>query len=135
MTAYASILMAGFPNLMVLDGPNAALGHNSAFAMIEAQAELAGSLVTRMRTEGAEVIEASPAAEQAWTDQLDAASRGTVWLSGCRSWYVDDRSSRLTLLWPGTATTFRAALRAVAEQPLPLPDGDVAANELMSLLG
>ena len=135
MTAYASILMAGFPNLMVLDGPNAALGHNSAFAMIEAQAELAGSLATRMRTEGAEVIEASPAAEQAWTDQLDAASRGTVWLSGCRSWYVDDRSSRLTLLWPGTATTFRAALRAVAEQPLPLPDADVATNELMSLLG
>ncbi|MCS5723642.1 NAD(P)/FAD-dependent oxidoreductase [Herbiconiux sp. CPCC 203407] len=125
MTAYASILVSGFPNLMVLDGPNAALGHNSAFPMIEAQAELACSLITRMRTEGVEVIEASPVAEQVWTDQLDAASRGTVWLSGCRSWYVDDRSSRLTLLWPGTATAFRAALRAVAEQALPLPDAEL----------
>jgi len=121
MTAYASILMAGFPNLMVLDGPNAALGHNSAFPMIEAQAELAATLVTRMRAEGADVIEASPLVEQTWTAELDAASRGTVWLSGCRSWYVDDRSNRLTLLWPGTATAFRAALGAVAERPLPLP--------------
>jgi cation diffusion facilitator CzcD-associated flavoprotein CzcO len=136
MTAYASMLMAGFPNLMVLDGPNAALGHNSAFPMIEAQAELACSLVARMRTEGTAVIEASPTAEQAWTDQLDAASRGTVWLSGCHSWYVDERSRRLTLLWPGTATAFRAALWAVAEQDLPLPppfpDTDEAAKELIS---
>jgi cation diffusion facilitator CzcD-associated flavoprotein CzcO len=135
MTAYASILVAGFPNLMVLDGPNAALGHNSAFPMIEAQVELVCSLVSRMRSEGSAVIEASPVAEQAWTDQLDAASRGTVWLSGCRSWYVDDRSSRLTLLWPGTATAFRAALRAVADEalPLPQPDADEATGLLSSI--
>ncbi|WP_291057004.1 NAD(P)/FAD-dependent oxidoreductase [Herbiconiux sp.] len=118
MRAYASMLVAGFPNLMVLDGPNAALGHNSAFAMIEAQAELAENLITRMHAEGVDTIEASGTAETAWTDQIDAAARDTVWLSGCRSWYVDERSGRLTLLWPGTATAFRDALRAVAAQPL-----------------
>ncbi|WP_440709046.1 flavin-containing monooxygenase [Herbiconiux sp. YIM B11900] len=135
MRAYASLLVAGFPNLMVLDGPNAALGHNSAFAMIEAQAELADALITRMHDEGVGVIEASAPAETAWTDQVDAAARDTVWLSGCRSWYVDERSGRLTLLWPGTATAFRDALRAVAAQPLTALAADAAASAASSTRG
>ncbi|MCU1407886.1 MAG: NAD(P)/FAD-dependent oxidoreductase [Glaciihabitans sp.] len=128
MTAYASILVAGFPNLMVLDGPNAALGHNSAFVMIEAQAELAVTLLRRMTSESVAVIEASAEAERHWTEQVDVASAGSVWLSGCRSWYVDERSGRLTLLWPGTATNFREALAAVAELPLPSSRENVPAT-------
>jgi len=127
MTAYATMLVAGFPNLMVLDGPNAALGHNSAFVMLEAQAELAAALIARMGIESVDVIEASEAAEREWTARVDAASTGTVWLSGCRSWYVDERSGRLTLLWPGTGTEFREALRAVAEQPLPVASQHIPA--------
>ena len=119
MTAYASMLMTGFPNLFVLDGPNAALGHNSAFAMIEAQAELAVELIGRMIAEEVAIIETTAAAEERWSDELDAASADSVWLSGCTSWYVDDRSGRVTLLWPGTATEFRSALRQVGQEPLP----------------
>ena len=119
MTAYATMLVAGFPNLFVLDGPNAALGHNSAFVMLEAQAELAATIIARMSIEAVDVVEATESAEREWTERVDAAATGSVWLSGCRSWYVDERSGRLTLLWPGTATEFRDALRAVAEAPLP----------------
>jgi len=119
MTAYASILMAGFPNLFVLDGPNAALGHNSAFAMIEAQVELMANLIGRMATQPVAIVETTDAAEQNWSAELDAASTDSVWLSGCTSWYVDDRSGRVTLLWPGTAAEFQLALRDVAREPLP----------------
>src|SRR5690606_28411773 len=35
-TAVASTLVAGFPNLFVLGGPNATLGHNSAVLLLEA---------------------------------------------------------------------------------------------------
>ena len=37
MAAHASTSVHGFPNMYVLDGPNAALGHNSAIYMIETQ--------------------------------------------------------------------------------------------------
>jgi hypothetical protein len=41
---------------------------------------------------------------------------------GCRNWYVDDRSGRLTLLWPGTVGAFRARLaRADGSEFLPEP--------------
>jgi hypothetical protein len=54
-------------------------------------------------------LEVTEAAEEAYTREVDAMSADTVWLQGgCRSWYVDETSGRLTLLWPGTARSFRA---------------------------
>ncbi|MDM4762172.1 NAD(P)/FAD-dependent oxidoreductase [Galbitalea sp. SE-J8] len=106
MRAYASTLVAGFPNLFVLDGPNAGLGHNSAITMIEAQIEL-----TRRLLATAGVVEVDASREDAWTAEIDHRSAGTVWTTGgCESWYVDRRTGRLTLLWPGFAHEFVAAL-------------------------
>jgi cation diffusion facilitator CzcD-associated flavoprotein CzcO len=107
MTAFASTSVHGFPNMFVLDGPNASLGHNSAIYMIETQIEyVLGALDHLARAGGP--LEVSAAAEQDYVRDVDAAARGTVWLSGgCRSWYLDERSGRLTLLWPGSARSFR----------------------------
>ena len=104
MRAYASVAVPGFPNLFVLDGPNAALGHNSAVHMIETQiAYVLGALEHVVR--GA-VLDVDPVAEQEYSDDLQALAAGTVWLT-CDSWYRHGASGRLALLWPGTATAFR----------------------------
>jgi cation diffusion facilitator CzcD-associated flavoprotein CzcO len=109
MTSFGSTVVAGFPNLFVLDGPNASLGHNSSVLMLEEQAAyVARSLVSR---DG--VLRVDPAAEAAYTAEIDRAAASTPWIvGGCRNWYVDDRSGRLTLLWPGTVDAFRARLAA-----------------------
>ena len=107
MTAYASTTVHGFPNMFVLDGPNASLGHNSAIYMIETQIEyVLGALDPLARAGGP--LEVSAAAERDYVRDVDAAARDTVWLrGGCRSWYLDEVSGRLTLLWPGSARSFR----------------------------
>jgi cation diffusion facilitator CzcD-associated flavoprotein CzcO len=106
MRAYASTMVAGFPQLFVLDGPNAGLGHNSAIHMIESQIEF---VLNALASAGP--LEVSTAIEDAWTQQLDARADGTVWTAGgCESWYIDPRNGRLTLLWPGFAHDFRRAL-------------------------
>jgi cation diffusion facilitator CzcD-associated flavoprotein CzcO len=109
MTSFASTVVSGFPNLFVLDGPNAALGHNSSALMLEEQAGYAArALVGRTG-----VLRPDPAAEAAYTAEIDRAAAATPWLTGgCRNWYVDERSGRLTLLWPGTVDAFRARLAA-----------------------
>jgi cation diffusion facilitator CzcD-associated flavoprotein CzcO len=110
MRAYASTMVAGFPQLFVLDGPNAGLGHNSAIHMIESQIEF---VLTALAPGG--VREVTADAEDAWTQQLDARAESTVWTTGgCESWYVDPRNGRLTLLWPGFAHDFRGALEHAA---------------------
>lgn len=110
MTSALSTIVTGFPELFVLNGPNAALGHNSSILMLEEQAGyVARTLAARPR---GSILRPDPAAEDAYTRRIIARSRTTAWVSGgCRNWYVDERSGRLTLLWPGTVEEFRALLR------------------------
>ncbi len=54
------------------------------------------------------MLEVSADAERAYTAEIDRLSADTVWTAGgCTSWYLDDRSGRLTLLWPDFAHRFR----------------------------
>ncbi|MDH6182579.1 cation diffusion facilitator CzcD-associated flavoprotein CzcO [Microbacteriaceae bacterium SG_E_30_P1] len=103
MTAFASTTVHGFPNLFIVNGPNAGLGHNSAVYMIETQLQYVVGALEHL--DG--VLEVSADAEREYTAELDRRAASTVWLSGCDSWYLDSRSGRLTLLWPGSAQEFR----------------------------
>jgi cation diffusion facilitator CzcD-associated flavoprotein CzcO len=108
MFAFASTTVHGFPNLFVLDGPNASLGHNSAVHMIESQISYLAGALDHLAADASAVLEIPLAAERAYVAELEAMSADTVWLQGgCNSWYVDERSGRLTLLWPDSAQSFR----------------------------
>lgn len=107
MTSHASTVISGFPNLFVLDGPNSALGHHSAFEVIETQIDYVLGALDHLRRSG-HPIEVTAAAERAYTDLIDRLAARTVWTQGgCSSWYLDESSGRLTLLWPERAATFR----------------------------
>ncbi|SFS13320.1 Predicted flavoprotein CzcO associated with the cation diffusion facilitator CzcD [Microbacterium sp. cf046] len=112
MTSFGSTVVGGFPNMFVLNGPNASLGHNSSVLMIEEQAAYAVRALGHGDAAGT-VLRVDPVAEQRYTDEIATASASTPWIAGgCRNWYVDERSGRLTLLWPGTVDAFRARLAA-----------------------
>lgn len=111
MTSFASTVVAGFPNLFVLNGPNAALAHTSSLLILEEQAGYVTRALGRRTAHGG-VLRTRPEAERGYTASIDRRARGTSWLGGCDSWYRDDRSGRLTLLWPGTVADFRAMMAA-----------------------
>lgn len=98
--AHNGVCVAGFPNLFLLLGPNTGLGHNSAVFMIETQARYVLKALDRLRARGASAVEVRPQAQQAFAQEMDRRTRGTVWKSGCRSWYLDARGRNVTL-WPG----------------------------------
>jgi len=104
-------VVAGFPNLFVLNGPNASLGHNSAVLMAEEQAAYVVRALAERDRRPDRVLRVRPEAEADYTDEIAAAAASTPWMTGgCRNWYVDERSGRLTLLWPGTVQAFRERL-------------------------
>ena len=110
MTSHASTVVHGFPNLFVLDGPNAALGHHSAFEVIEAQlGYVLGALDHLDRLDQAgNPLEVTADAELAYSAEIDRLAAHTVWVTGgCSSWYRDEASGRLTLLWPARVSEFR----------------------------
>jgi cation diffusion facilitator CzcD-associated flavoprotein CzcO len=111
MRAHASTTVHGFPNMFVLDGPNASLGHNSAVAMIEAQIDYVLAALDHRRSTGDAAFDVSLEAQDAYSREIDEKAASTVWLTGgCESWYVDERSGRLTLLWPDFAYAFQQRL-------------------------
>jgi cation diffusion facilitator CzcD-associated flavoprotein CzcO len=129
MVAYASTTVHAFPNMFVIDGPNASLGHNSAVYMIEAQIDYILAACDYREVSGVRVLEVSREAEDAYVNELDSRSASTVWLDGgCESWYVDSRSGRLTLLWPDFAFAFRERLGAFDDRAYQCSDGRVAQN-------
>jgi hypothetical protein len=66
--------------------------------------------------------------QSAYNDEVQENMRGTVWLSGCASWYLD-ASGRNRTLWPGFTYRFRQRtsrfdpteyeLRGAVPAPLP----------------
>ncbi|MBD8205743.1 NAD(P)/FAD-dependent oxidoreductase [Microbacterium sp. CFBP 8790] len=111
MTSFGSTVVAGFPNLFVLNGPNASLGHNSSVLMAEEQSAYVVRALAERDRRPERVLRVRPEVEAAYTDEIAAAAASTPWLTGgCRNWYVDDRSGRLTLLWPGTVQAFHERL-------------------------
>ena len=105
-TALAADLKVGLS--VSLSGPNASLGHSSSVLMIEEQAAYATRVLDGR---AGRVLHVDPDAERAYTDEIAQAAASTRWMTGgCRNWYVDERSGRLTLLWPGTVEAFRERL-------------------------
>jgi len=96
---FLGISVSGFPNLFLLMGPNTGLGHNSMIFMIEAQVHYAIEAILAMHRNGLAAIDVRPDVEQAFRAQLATRMKGTVWTSGCSSWYMAPNGE--VLLWPG----------------------------------
>jgi cation diffusion facilitator CzcD-associated flavoprotein CzcO len=108
MQAYDSTAVPGFPNMFMVLGPNTGLGHHTMVFMIEAQVDYILGALDHAKNNEYEVIEATPEAEASYLDGIEARAAGTVWLDGgCKFWYRDPRSDRLTVLWPDFAYAFR----------------------------
>jgi cation diffusion facilitator CzcD-associated flavoprotein CzcO len=96
---YLGINVSGFPNLFLLMGPNTGLGHNSMIFMIEAQVRYAVQAIRAMQRKALASLDVRPEVEQAFRAEMASKLRGTVWTSGCSSWYMAPDGE--VLLWPG----------------------------------
>jgi cation diffusion facilitator CzcD-associated flavoprotein CzcO len=108
--AYLSIAIPGFPNLFMLNGPNGPVGNFSLIEVAEIQFAYILQLVELHRSGRAREIAVSAAATQQLEAERVEAARSTIWSSGCRSWYLDDRGVPAT--WPWTFERFRAEMAA-----------------------
>lgn len=108
--AHHGTTVAGFPNLFLLLGPNTGLGHSSMIVMIEAQVAYIVACLRTLARRGAAGFEVRRAAQARSNAGIARRMAGTIWLSGCRSWYLDARG-RNTTLWPGFTWEYRLRTR------------------------
>ncbi len=108
--AYLGTSISGFPNLFLLIGPNTGLGHNSMVYMIESQISYILDCLRLMEQRNLQAVEVRAEVQEAFNAELQQRMRGTVWTSGCASWYLDN-TGRNTAIWPGFTFEFRRKTR------------------------
>ena len=108
--AYLGTSVTGFPNLFLLIGPNTGLGHTSMIFMIESQVKYIMDCLRTMRRRNLQTVELRRESQEAFNTEMQKRMQGTVWTSGCASWYLDARGHNTTL-WPGFTFEFRRRTR------------------------
>ena len=107
-SAYLSVSIPDFPNLFLLNGPNGPVGNFSLIDVAELQIDYIAQLMALLADGRCREVSASHgAADRFETDRVEAAKR-TVWVTGCRSWYLDDRG--IPAAWPWTVDRFRQVM-------------------------
>ncbi len=108
--AYLGTTISGFPNLFLLIGPNTGLGHNSMIYMIESQITYILDCLRTMERRNLLAVDVRAEIQEAFNAEVQQRMQGTVWVSGCTSWYLDAHG-RNTTLWPGFTFEFRRRTR------------------------
>jgi hypothetical protein len=103
-------VLPGFPCFFQLTGANTGLGHTSMVYMIESQLAFVADAVRKIEAAGGGTCVVRPDMAAAWNARLQRKLPGTIWGSGCSSWYLDDRGRNLAL-WPGFTFSYRRRTR------------------------
>ena len=94
----------------MLNGPNGPVGNFSLIEIAELQLGYVLQLVERLRSGFCREISPSEEATRRFEAERTEAAGHTIWASGCRSWYLDDRG--VPASWPWTFARFREEMSA-----------------------
>jgi len=104
--AYLGLSVPDFPNMFLLYGPNTNGGSGSVVHTIECGVRHVVAALGELERGGASRIEVRREAAERFDHELRDALAGTVWHSGCTSWYVDENGEDPNN-WPWLWTTYR----------------------------
>ena len=109
-SAYLTVAIPGFPNLFMLNGPNGPVGNYPLIDVAELQMQYILQLVALLKSGACRALSPREEAAARFEEERVTAARSTVWMTGCTSWYLDDRGVPST--WPWTIERFRQQLAA-----------------------
>ena len=104
--AYLGIMVAGFPNMFLLYGPNTNLGHNSISYMIECQVAFMLRTLDALEDEEKATASVTADGQRRFNDRVAQLLANTVWADPhCRSWYKA-ANGRVYQNWAGNCADY-----------------------------
>jgi hypothetical protein len=97
-----------------LVGPHTGLGHNSIVFMIEAQVDYIIKCIKLVKAKGVDYLDVKPEAMTRFLGEVTQALQGTVWSSGCKSWYQTAEGINFAI-WPKSTWKYWLETRRVNE--------------------
>jgi len=116
---FLGLMVSGFPNMFMVNGPQNASGLCNAARCIEQNVDWIARAVGYLRANNRTQIAASEDAETRWTEHVEDAAAGTVLAANTNSWYyganTPGKPRRITIYAPG-ASRFRERCEEVADR-------------------
>lgn len=110
--SFYGICTKGFPNLFQLLGPNTVLAHNSVVFMIEAQVDYILQMMQLVSKSNVQAIAVKDQVQDQFNTHVQDMLDGTVWQSGCVSWYQQNGGKNFAL-WPTYTWKYWLATRKI----------------------
>lgn len=98
--SYLGLAVPGFPNLFLLNGPNGPVGNFSLIEVAELQMGYVMQLLDAFDVRGGGLVAPTFEATESFEASRVEAAKNTVWMTGCSSWYLDDRGVPASWPWP-----------------------------------
>ena len=105
--AYYGMTMNGFPNMIVMVGPNTGLGHNSIIHMMESQINYIISYLKNLKKYPKSYFNIKNNVQELFNKKLQNRLKKMVWSTGCNSYYLSHFNGKNTTLWPETSFSYR----------------------------
>jgi cation diffusion facilitator CzcD-associated flavoprotein CzcO len=109
--AFQGTVISGYPNMLMLLGPNSGLSHSSALHVVDSQMHYLAAYLQYLDHLGESCfLNMKESVQEGYNRNIQSRLRHSIWSSGCRSWYID-RKGRNTVIYPGLTRSFRRLLR------------------------
>jgi len=108
--AYRSLALPEFPNLFMMIGPGSPIGNFSLVTVGEILFDYLLVFLNKLRHGECTEIRVTPAATAAYCQAMIDAMPGTIWTTGCQSWYLD--STGIPDTWPWSVVRFEEEFKA-----------------------
>ena len=102
--AYKGMTVAGFPNWIIMMGPNTGPGHTSVLVYTEAQIAHALQAIKKIMSDDLKYMDIRQDVQDRYNDGIQKRMKHMVW-GGCKSWYLDEDGSNHSL-YPGFAAEY-----------------------------
>ncbi|MEZ4287957.1 MAG: alpha/beta fold hydrolase [Polyangiales bacterium] len=109
---YLGTTVSGFPNAFVLAGPNTGIGHTSLIYMIESQLNHVMSAIGTLVHGRVAYLDVKVEKQNEFVETVRERTTGSVWASGCESWYLSDQGENFSI-WPDYTFKFRQMTRTL----------------------
>ena len=109
LRTYYSITVPGFPNYFMLIGPFSPITNLSLVEISDIGVDYVIQCIEKIEAGELKSISPKQSKTDAFNDRLNNSFDGTIWITGCNSWYLDGDGMPQT--WPWAPAEFRNALK------------------------
>jgi cation diffusion facilitator CzcD-associated flavoprotein CzcO len=93
VTSFETVTLAGFPNFFMIGGPTSSVTSVSYITGAELQASYVVRALKLIEDANATAIAPTEVAQAKYVAANRKLSQGTVFMSGCKSWYLDEKGN------------------------------------------